>query len=128
MGLLDVTQTHSGGLLNIGQEPPMRPFREGEYVTNPDGSRSTQRTVTIPLKGGWAVVPSLWMGPNGPVDMRQLPESALSNLVQRYEYMTGETFRRYRAHGPADDGAAKRSLLGGVSSGVGLAQYGPARR
>lgn len=38
-----------------------RPFGPGEFVTNPDGTVSSERTFTVPVGNQWWVVPGMWL-------------------------------------------------------------------
>jgi hypothetical protein len=39
----------------------VRPFGPGEYLSNPDGSWSSEMTTSVPVNNQWWVVPTLWM-------------------------------------------------------------------
>lgn len=105
-----------------------RPFKPGEFVQNPDGSRSTERTHTFEMPGGWANVPSLWMTPNGVVnEAGTMPDALLAALASLFEQKSGQTFARHRARQPAEAAAQRRSDMGGAGSGMSLFQPGPPR-
>lgn len=40
---------------------PTRPFGQGEYLTMPNGSLTSEETYTVPFGGKWYVVPGLWL-------------------------------------------------------------------
>jgi hypothetical protein len=50
----------------------VRPFNPGEYVTNPDASWSSERTMTVRsphIAGGkWTVIPSVWIKDGKPYE------------------------------------------------------------
>lgn len=103
----------------------LRPFKPGEKVDNADGSYSTERTVTVQGPDGqWSVVPSLWMGPNGPVDLLEKGDDVIANVAARYEAGSGEKFPRFADVKAAEDWAVQRSASGGASE-ASLAQDAP---
>src|SRR3990167_5651151 len=95
-----------------------RPFKPGEQRKNPDGSISTEITVTIqdPTTGQWMNVPSLWMTDNGPLELPQSNESLILRAAQRYETESGHRFPRYSTVKQAESTAVNRSRSGGVLS------------
>lgn len=98
--------------------PPqgLRPFQTGEFINNGDGSRSTERSRTFPLPSGeWVNAPSLWMTPEGPVEIRS--EDQIARIVQDYEKRTGQRFPRFKSQQEAVAAARKRSDAGAVFSG-----------
>lgn len=112
-----------GGLLAGGwgpqkPPPPLRPFNADESVQNPDGSMSTERTVTIQTPDGWVNIPSLWKGPNGVVDVMTMPEpeARLQWLLRQLE-VNGPMFKRHRSVEEAEAEARRRSDAGGAKSG-----------
>lgn len=94
----------------------IRPLKAGESVKNKDGSSSTERTATVMLPGGWANVPTLWMAPNGPIDLRKLNDDQIAELARHYETESGVTFKRFRARPSAEAAAKARSDQGGAGS------------
>lgn len=95
----------------------LRPFRPGEKIKNPDGSYSTERTITVEDNtGGYMLIPSLWMGPSGHIDLGDAQESARL-LALKYEANTGKTFPRFTTIDEAEKYAVKRSTSGGAGSG-----------
>lgn len=88
----------------------IRPFQPGEQVKNADGSYSTERTVTVPTReGGWTVVPSLWMGPNGPVDLLPMGDDFIADVaskctsVSRGKRSPSSANSKRRTNGPASE-------------------------
>jgi hypothetical protein len=103
-----------GGVFNDPGE--LRPFRSGEFIENPDGSISTERSVTAKLPDGqWINLPSLWMGPGGPVDFGD-DEDAIVEQGLAFEENTGEEFKRFKTRRQAIDAAKARSSAGGAFS------------
>ena len=95
--------------------PWYRPFQPGEFVSNPDGSRSTERTVTFEMDGKFVNVPSLWMGKYGPV--RLTDQEHIYRVMDDYERGTGKRFKRFNSIEDALDVARKRTISGGAASG-----------
>lgn len=97
----------------------LRPLNPNERVSNPDGSFSTERTVTVQMPDGtMAVVPSLWMAPTGqPVDTRSMGDDWISDLARAYEQSNGTAFPRFQNALTADGWAARRSEGGGTGQG-----------
>lgn len=95
---------------------PLRPFLPGERRDNLDGSYSTEVTRTVETPdGGWSVVPSLWMGDDGPQDFGALGDDALGEMAAAYEARTGEQFPRFDGLDAAEAWAVQRSEGGGAS-------------
>lgn len=92
----------------------LRPFEPGEKVDNEDGTYSTERTVTVPIGDQWFNVPSLWMGPDGPV---QLSEDQALDTAERYMKEKRVTFPAFRSVDEAVAAAKTRSKNGGASQG-----------
>ena len=93
--------------------PQFRPLQGTETRPNPDGY-STEITMTTPRPaGGWMVHPSLWMGPQGPVEV---PEQAARKLADLYERF-GYRFPRFPSLAASEDWAVKRSKRGGIGLG-----------
>ena len=94
----------------------LRPFREGEFRQNPDGSRSTEITMTVQLPGGVAInIPSLFMGPDGPVQFRSEQQALRAALA--FEKRSGRQFPRFRSIERAVTKARGRSRTGGIANG-----------
>lgn len=94
----------------------LRPFVPGEAVDNGDGTHSTERTVTVPDgKGKWLNLPSLWMGPNGPVDFGDA-EDAIVDLGLVFEKVLGKKFPRFDHAAEAEKAARIRSSYGGAAA------------
>ena len=103
---------NQGGIFN----EDLRPFKKGEFIENPDGTRSTERSVTIKLPdGGWINLPSLWMSAGGPVDFGFDEESILQQGLA-FEESSGRKFKRFKTQKQAVDAAKKRSDAGGAFS------------
>jgi hypothetical protein len=112
MGMQDIVNA----LLNRGKEPNLRPFNPGERVENPDGSFSTERTVTVQGPDGrWMVMPSLWMGQHGPVHFQGRGDDFFSQIAGNYQQASGENFPTFPSLQAADAFAARRSKGGGAS-------------
>lgn len=107
------------GTSDAGGGFALRPFRAGEKVNNADGSYSTERTVTVQMPdGGWANVPSLWMGPNGPVDMKAMGmnDDAIAQAAGVFERKNGTRFVRFGNIDQAVSAARARSEAGGAGA------------
>jgi len=99
-----------------GYSPPparnwLRPFDEGERRENPDGSYSTELIATEYLPdGSIANFPTLWMTPDGPVQLgvREAMQAALE-----YERATGKKMPRFKSIDEAVRYAQTRSRMGG---------------
>lgn len=103
----------------------LRPFQPGEYRPNPDGSMSTELTVTVPdADGNWMNVPSLWMSPAGWV---HLSEDEAAMAAQFYEQRMGR-FPRYSTTDDAVRAATGRSHGGGVFNGNLALPYRPQQK
>lgn len=94
----------------------IRAFKPGEKRRNSDGSYSTEVTRTVKMpSGGWANVPSLYMGPNGPKEIpARISDDALANFAAMLERRTGEVRARHTTVEGALKAAKKRSASGGV--------------
>lgn len=92
----------------------LRPLEGKERVLNPDGSYSTERTVTLTFGNQFLVAPSLWMSQKGPIDLRG-DEDAILNSVLQYERRTGKRFPRFNDLTESEKYAVQRSLAGGAS-------------
>lgn len=100
------------------QGPPLlRPFRPGEQRPNPDGSVSTEITTTWQMPDGqWANVPSLWMGPQEPVQFDAGDEEGIMRAMRDYE-SGGAQFPRFPTVDAATSAAQARSNAGGAAAG-----------
>jgi hypothetical protein len=87
------------------QGPQLRPLGPGEYRQNPDGSISTEITASFNIDGRETVIPTLWMSPDGPVELS--PDDAI-NAAQNYERQTGKQFPRFDSVAEADAFTRKR--------------------
>lgn len=107
--------------MRAGRTPSLRPFAPGEYITNPDGSYSTERTVTVQDRNGqWVNVPSLWKGPDGStIDMGD-DEDRIGEALGQYE-AGGAQFSRFPTVDDAVRAAEARSSHGGAFEGSGMA-------
>ena len=104
-------------MANLPGHMPLRPLEPGEKVNNPDGSYSTERTVTVQSPdGSWVNVPSLWMGPNGPVDLRPMGDDYIGRVAQTFEKQAGKRFVRFNDLKVAEAAAAMRSEAGGAGA------------
>lgn len=108
-------------IMRAGRTPSLRPFAPGEYITNPDGSYSTERTVTVQDRNGqWMNVPSLWKGPDGAtIDMGD-DEDRIGAALGQYE-AGGAQFSRFPTVDDAVRAAEARSSHGGAFEGSGMA-------
>ncbi len=96
----------------------MRPFKPGETRPNADGSYSTEISTTWQLPDGkWVNVPSLWMGPKGPVQFKTDDEQSILGNMQQYEAQHGQTFQRFDTEQQAVTAAKQRSAAGGAGAG-----------
>lgn len=94
----------------------IRPFQQGEYRPNDDGSYSTEVTVTVPDgQGSWVNVPSLWMSPGGWVE---LDEDQAAQAASIYESRSGVAFPRFKTVDDAEQIASTRSHSGGIANGA----------
>ena len=95
---------------------PLRPFLPGERRDNLDGSYSTEVTRTVEMPdGSWSVVPSLWMGDDGPQDFDAMDDDGIGHLASEYEARAGERFPRFGGLEEADAWAMQRSEGGGAT-------------
>lgn len=100
----------------------LRPFQPGEYVTNADGSISTERSRTVmDPYGDFINVPSLWKDENGKTyDLGQMSDDELSNIASYYELKAKQPWKRFKSVDEAVSAAKQRSNEGGASQGTGL--------
>ena len=95
----------------------IRPFTQGEFLDNQDGTRSTERTMSFNVEGEEVVMPSLWMTPDGPVDLSRMPESMIRSTLE-FEKRSGKKFPRFKTIQEADSFTAVRTNKGGISTGT----------
>lgn len=95
----------------------IRPFVDGEFLDNQDGTQSTERTTSFNVGGEEVVMPSLWMTPDGPVDLSRMPESMIRSTLE-FEKRSGKKFPRFKTIQEADEFTATRTTRGGISSGT----------
>lgn len=94
----------------------IRPFKKGEFLDNQDGTHSTERTTSFEFDGKEVVVPTLWMTPNGPVDLSRNPETIKRALIE-HEKRTKKKFPRFKDRREADRFAIERSNRGAAFTG-----------
>lgn len=96
----------------------IRPFAPGEFINNPDGSISTELSVTSQSPdGSWTNIPSLWMTPDGPMIV---DEDIAADLARNYGRATSTRFPSFGSLDEAERIASSRSNRGGMSSGSNL--------
>lgn len=92
-----------------------RPLLPGELVDNPDGTQSSEITITeADGTGRFMNVPTLWMTDDG---IRQLDWRDAIKTAKAYEAKTGLQFPRFATSVAGVNAAKKRSAAGGVLSG-----------
>ena len=89
----------------------IRPLRGGEHRKNPDGTRSTELTLTDKIDGKWTVYPSLWVVNNQVVELE--PRDA-QRAVRSYEKRTKKSFPRFKSLKAALAVTGARSDAGGA--------------
>lgn len=94
---------------------PFRPLRPGEKITNPDGTYSTEVTATFETPNGWMVVPQLYLGPNGLMDLRGQGETALGAAMY-LQNNHGIVFPTFKSLEEANAFTQKRTKAGGVNA------------
>jgi len=94
----------------------LRPLDPGEQVKNPDGTVSTERTVSYEHDGQFIVVPRLWMSQRGVVDFGD-DDRAILNSAFEYEKRTGKRFPRFKTAEELKAFEAARTQSGGAASG-----------
>ena len=105
-------------MANMAGPPLLRPFNPNERRPNPDGSYSTEVTTTWQLPDGqWTNVPSLWMGPNGPVQFNPDDEDSIMTSMRNLEQINGPSFQRFPDVQSAEAAAQSRSQAGGAGMG-----------
>lgn len=93
----------------------LRPFKPGEKVNNPDGSYSTERTITVGVDGQYMNIPTLWMGANGP---EELSEQEAVTAARDYMQRSGQKFPSFKTIDQAVQAAEKRSDAGGAGQTI----------
>lgn len=108
-----------GGKQGSNRFIPYRPLNPGEYRSNPDGSRSTEITMTETVGSGFdrrfMNFPSLYMTGDGIMQVEN-PNTA-RNMALNYELGTGRGFPRFSTLTGALDAAQQRTRSGGAMSG-----------
>jgi hypothetical protein len=90
-----------------------RPLANGDRRSNPDGSHSTEISISWPEKdGSWMLAPSLWRTPSGLVE---LPEELARNVAHAYEKRVGMRFPRFNNQEEMSNFARERSARGGAT-------------
>jgi len=95
----------------------IRPFKKGEFLDNQDGTRSTERTMSFNIEGEEVVMPSLWMTPDGPVDLSRSPEAMIRSVIE-FEKRSKKRFPRFKTVQEADEFSINRTDRGAVSIGT----------
>lgn len=94
----------------------LRPFEPGEFRQNGDGSISTELSVTIQTPdGAWVNVPSLLMGPDGPVEYDPDDEEVMQQVAE-YLRATGVQLPTFRSVDEAVAAAQARSDARGTAT------------
>lgn len=93
----------------------VRPFKPGERVENPDGSYSTERSITVGIDGQYMNIPTLWMAPDGPKEMSEKEAVA---AAKKFMKDTGQRFPAFPSVDQAVNAAQKRSNAGGAGQGA----------
>lgn len=88
---------------------PYRPFAAGERVNNPDGTWSSERSMTVenPLLGGYSVIPSMYRTDNGPLYLTDNPELN-SRAAFAYAQRTGTMPQTFPTLDAAEQYATQR--------------------
>tara|TARA_R100000406_G_scaffold80899_1_gene62393 strand:+ start:254 stop:577 length:324 start_codon:yes stop_codon:yes gene_type:complete len=94
----------------------VRPLKKGEFRQNPDGSRSTEVTITEKFGDSFANIPSLWMQDGKIVDFLDTPDRAVAAALA-YEKRTGKKFPRFPNVKSAVSAAKARSNKRGAFAG-----------
>jgi hypothetical protein len=98
------------------RQPALRPLEKGEFILGPNNEKMTEFTQTFRVGKDFVVVPSIFMGPEGPVNLSEDPDAIL-RVVQEFEAVTGKKFPRLKTDKDASAFARKRSDAGGAFSG-----------
>jgi hypothetical protein len=100
-------------LARLMAQQQLRPLRGNERRLNPDGSYSTEITATDQdPQGLWEVYPTLWMSPNGPVELRSGPAMQAANAYEKRGYR----FPRFSDLDTSERWATSRSKGGGAAT------------
>jgi hypothetical protein len=78
-----------------------RPLAPGEFLTNPNGSWSSEMTYTVPYNGGWAVLPGMWLVDGKPV---RVSEDQATQLAKQ----SGLPFQTYPDEATAEKASEDR--------------------
>jgi len=92
----------------------VRPLKKGEFRQNPDGSRSTEITITEKFGDSFANIPSLWMQ-DGKIVEFSADKAVAAALA--YEKRTGKKFPRFPNVKSAVSAAKARSNKRGAFAG-----------
>ena len=113
------THTDGEGSEEVSQESYMealasgRPLADGDRRVNPDGSHSTELSISWPEKdGSWVLAPSLWRTPSGLVE---LPEELARDVARAYEERASMRFPRFKTQEEMSKFARERSAGGGAT-------------
>lgn len=101
------------------EQPSLRPFdpKRDKPRANADGSYSTEILRTVQTPTGWANVPGLWWGEDGPAELGDYSDDELARLALSYEKDSGSTFPRFNTVNEAESAAKNRSAKGGATQG-----------
>ena len=92
-----------------------RPLQPGEFRENPDGSRSTEITITEQIdESGFANIPTLWMVDG---EIREFTADDAVQAARSFDRRAGARFPRFANVEDALVEARKRTDAGGASSG-----------
>ena len=98
------------GLPGPGRKPEIRRLRPGEFIQNPDGSRSTERSITVTEQainqGRPTNIPSIFSIGG---ESREVPQEQ----AVRFAFATGEQFPSFDTMEQAVEAAKARSAAGG---------------
>lgn len=78
-----------------------RPLAPGEYLTNPDGSWSSEMTYTVPFGDGWAVLPGMWIVDGKPVRVSE-------DQAAEYAKQSGLDWQSYPDEATAEKASQER--------------------
>ena len=95
----------------------IRPFKKGEFLNNRDGTSSTERTTSFNVGGEEVLMPSLWMTPDGPVDLSRNPEIMIRAMME-FEKRSKKKFPRFKTPQEANEFSKNRSASGAISTGT----------
>ncbi len=95
----------------------IRPFKKGEAFNNQDGTLSTERASSFNVGGEEVLMPTLWMTPDGPVDLRRNPETVVRAMME-FEKRSKKRFPRFKTPQEATEFSKNRSAGGAISTGT----------